>query len=92
MLLELAAHLESKAAQLKWEGLSEIKVALVIRIFPRTEYFLCRDKLLPVFKHGFLRSEENVHLAILYTQKCVSENVFQINIFLFHNGRCYAIC
>ena len=28
MLLELAAHLESKAAQLKWEGLSKIKVAL----------------------------------------------------------------
>ena len=28
MLLELAAHLESKAAQLKREGLSKIKVAL----------------------------------------------------------------
>ena len=28
MLLELAAHLESKAAQLKWEGLGKIKVAL----------------------------------------------------------------
>ena len=28
MLLGLAAHLESKAAQLKWEGLSKIKVAL----------------------------------------------------------------
>ena len=28
MLLELAVHLESKAAQLKWEGLSKIKVAL----------------------------------------------------------------
>ena len=27
-LLELAAHLESKAAQLKWEGLSKIKIAL----------------------------------------------------------------
>ena len=28
MLLELAAHLESKAAQLKWEGLGKLKVAL----------------------------------------------------------------
>ena len=28
MLLELAAHLESKAAQLKWEGLGKFKVAL----------------------------------------------------------------
>ena len=27
-LLELAAHLESKVAQLKWEGLSKIKIAL----------------------------------------------------------------
>ena len=37
--------------------------------------FQCRDKLLPVFKHGFLRSEENVYLAMLYTHKSVSENV-----------------
>ena len=54
--------------------------------------FLCRDKLSPVFKHGFLRSEENVDLAILYTPKSVSENIFLKNIFPFHNGRCYAIC
>ena len=27
-LLDLAAHLEGKVAQLKWEGLSKIKIAL----------------------------------------------------------------
>ena len=27
-LLELAAHLEGKAAQLKWEGLSKVKITL----------------------------------------------------------------
>ena len=51
--------------------------------------FPCRDKLLPVFKHGSLRSEENVYLAILYTHKSVSENVFLINF--FQKGRCYAL-
>ena len=30
--------------------------------------FVGGDKLLPVFKHGFLRSEENVFPAFLYTQ------------------------
>ena len=26
--------------------------------------FQCRDRLFPVFKHGFLRSEENVYLVV----------------------------
>ena len=30
--------------------------------------FVGGDKLSPVFKHGFLRSEENVFPAFLYTQ------------------------
>ena len=30
--------------------------------------FVGGDKLLPVFKHGFLRSEENVFPVFLYTQ------------------------
>ena len=42
----------------------------VIWIFSGTEqYFNQRDKLLPVFKHGFLRSKENAHINnIMYTK------------------------
>ena len=36
--------------------------------------------LLPGFKNGFLRSEENIYLAILYTQRCIRK-CFSINIF-----------
>ena len=45
--------------------------------------FPCRDKLSPVFKHGFLRSEENVYLAILYTQKVYQKMFPKKHFFLF---------
>ena len=41
--------------------------------------FQQRDKLLPVFKHGFLTSEENVNLNSLYTHGSVSVNIYLIN-------------
>ena len=41
--------------------------------------FVGGDKLLPVFKHGFLRSEENVFPAIVIHTKCVWENIFIYN-------------
>ena len=41
--------------------------------------FVGGDKLLPVFKHGFLRSEENVFPAIFIHTKCVWENIFIYN-------------
>ena len=55
------------------------------------------DKLLPVFKHGFLRSEENVFPAIFLHTKCVWENIFIYNFdylcmvgsITIHVGRCY---
>ena len=50
-------------------------------VFSRTGHlFYQRDKLSPVFQHGFLRSEENVIPVILNTIKGVWENVFH-NIF-----------
>ena len=33
---------------------------------------------MPVIKHGFLRSEENVKLNNFYTQKCIRKYVFII--------------
>ena len=42
--------------------------------------FVGGDKLLPVFKHGFLRSEENVFPAIFYTQN-VCGKIFSFTIF-----------
>ena len=38
---------------------------------------------MPVFKHGFFRSEENVYLAILYTQNVYQKMFFQITFFFF---------
>ena len=35
--------------------------------------FVGGDKLSPVFKHGFLRSEENVFPVFLYTQMCMGK-------------------
>ena len=59
--------------------------------------FVGGDKLLPVFKHGFLRSEENVFPAIFLHTKCVWENIFLYNFeclcmvgsITIHVGRCY---
>ena len=59
--------------------------------------FVGGDKLSPVFKHGFLRSEENVFPAIFLHTKCVWENIFLYNFEYFcmvgsitiHAGRCY---
>ena len=59
--------------------------------------FVGGDKLLPVFKHGFLRSEENVFQSIFLHIKCVQENIFLYNfeylcmvgIITIHVGRCY---
>ena len=58
--------------------------------------FVGGDKLLPVFKHGFLRSEENVFQAIFIHTKCVWENIFIYNYdylcmdgsITIHVGRC----
>ena len=52
---------------------------------------------MPVFKHGFLRSEENVFPAIFLHTKCVWENIFLYNFeylckvdsITIHVGRCY---
>ena len=60
-------------------------------------YFVGGDKLLPVFKHGFLRSEENVFPAIFLHTKWVRENIFLYNFeylcmvgsITIHVGRCY---
>ena len=41
--------------------------------------FVRGDKLLPVIKHGFLRSEENVFPAIFEHPQSVWENVFLYN-------------
>ena len=57
------------------------------------------DKLLPVFKHGFLRFEENVFPAIFIHTKCVWENIFIYNFnylcmvgsITIHVGRCYCL-
>ena len=59
--------------------------------------FVGGDKLLPVFKHGFLRSEENVFPAIFLHTKWVRENIFLYNFeylcmvgsITIHVGRCY---
>ena len=61
--------------------------------------FVGGDKLLPLFKHGFLRSEENVFPAIFQHTKCVWENVFLYNfqylymvgVITIHVGRCYCL-
>ena len=61
--------------------------------------FVGGDKLLPFFKHGFLRSEENVFPAIFIHTKCVSENIFIYNFdylcmvdsIAIHVGRCYCL-
>ena len=47
--------------------------------------FVGGDKLLPVFKHGFLRSEESVFPAIFSTHKmCVGKYFpLQFSIFLY---------
>ena len=48
--------------------------------------FVGGDKLLPVFKHGFLRSEENVFRVFLYTQnvygKMLSFTILIFNVWL----------
>ena len=59
------------------ESLSSFKTNV---LFQRIPSFY---KLLPVFKHGFLRSEENVYLAILYTQNVYQKMFSSKNIFLF---------
>ena len=54
---------------------------------------------MPVFKHGFLRPEENVFPAIFLHTKCVWENIFLYNIeylcmvgiITIHVGRCYCL-
>ena len=54
---------------------------------------------MPVFKHGFLRSEENVFPAIFLHTKCVRENIFIYNFdylcmvgsITIHVGRCYCL-
>ena len=59
--------------------------------------FVGGDKLLPVFKHDFLRSEENVFPAIFLHTKCVWANIFLYNFeylcmvgsITIHVGRCY---
>ena len=61
--------------------------------------FVGGDKLLPVFKHGFLRSKENVFSAIFLHTKCVQENIFFYNFdylcmvgsITIHVGRCYCL-
>ena len=61
--------------------------------------FVGGDKLSPVFKHGFLRSEENVFPAIFIHTKCVWENIFIYNFdylcmvgsITIHVGRCYCL-
>ena len=61
--------------------------------------FVGGDKLLPVFKHGFLRSEENVFSATFIHTKCVWENIFiynfdylcMISSIIIHVGRCYCL-
>ena len=45
--------------------------------------FVGGDKLSPVFKHGFLRSEENVFPVFLYTQMCMG-NVIIHNFLIFN--------
>ena len=47
----------------------------------QNKIFQQRGKLSPVFKHGFLRSEENVDLNDFYTHGSVSVNVCLIKIF-----------
>ena len=55
--------------------------------------FVGGDKLLPVIKHGFLRSEENVFPAIFQYPKCVWENVFLYNSqYMCMVGVYYHIC
>ena len=58
--------------------------------------FIGGDKLSPVFKHGFFRSDENVFPAIVIHTKCVWENIFIYNFdylcmvggIAIHVGRC----
>ena len=61
--------------------------------------FVGGDKLLPVIKHGFLRSEENVFPAIFEHPQGVWENVFLYNfqylcmvgVITIHVGRFYCL-
>ena len=61
------------------------------------DQFVGGDKLSPVFKHGFLRSEENVFPASFLHTNCVQENIFLYNFeylcmvgsITIHVGRCY---
>ena len=61
--------------------------------------FVGGDKLSPVFKHGFLRSEENDFPAIFLHTKCVWENIFIYNFdylcmvgsITIHVGRYYCL-
>ena len=46
--------------------------------------FVGGDKLLPVFKHGFLRSEENVFPAIFLHTKNVCGKIFPFTILIIY--------
>ena len=60
--------------------------------------FVGGDKLLQVFKHGFLRSEQNVSQQLFYTQNVCGKMFFSIifqylcmvGIITIHVGRCFA--
>ena len=54
--------------------------------------FVGGDKLLPVFKHGFLRSEENVFPVICIHTKCVWENMFIYNFDFLMYGWYFHTC
>ena len=49
--------------------------SVALSFLNNTTIFGLGDKLLPVFKHGFLRSEENVNLNISNTRYCMSFGV-----------------
>ena len=53
----------------------------------QNKIFQQTDKLLPVFKHAFLRSEENVNLNNLYTHGSVSVNIYLINFGLMADDK-----
>ena len=61
--------------------------------------FVGGNKLLPVIKHGFLRSEENVFPAIFEHPQGVWENVFlynfqylcMVDVITIHVGRFYCL-
>ena len=68
---------------------------IALNVLKNRKIFGLGDKLLPVFKHGFLRSEENINLnnfqhMMVYECWCVLQFYGHMMYCDQYHGRCYA--